>query len=99
MVTARLEGGRWSAPRLAGGPGTQAPSLTRQGQRLFLVFHHAWPSAWSAVELSPRGRALRRAYFPVASSTRPVLLAAEDGGAALRFSASEDRQAAWEMVP
>lgn len=102
LMRARFSGSGWSSPSPDGPPGSIYPRLISRQGRAYLVFQNAWPAGWTVGELGSDGRMRRRARFEdVAQNAYPAMVAAHDGGVALRWPGSGRRQAerVWEVVP
>lgn len=97
LVTARFDGGRWSAPEVAGPAGSLYPTFAATaGGGAFLVYRLALPRGWEVVELDAAGRAGRTAAVTVAGTERPVVRGAGGDGVSLSFPASgETATVAW----
>ncbi|MES1240533.1 MAG: hypothetical protein ABUT39_02840 [Acidobacteriota bacterium] len=99
LRTARFDGRRWQDERPAGPTHTMRPAFVREDGHLYLLYQGGRPQSWSALELSPSGRALGRASALSVLSERPVL--SEDaGGLRLRWPSSKwEAQIFWEKTP
>jgi len=100
VMTARLNGAAWSAPRAAAAPGSLFPTLEPAGHSeggARLLFRTAGPSGWGLAQLDAAGRAVRRATVVDPQRERPRALA---GAAGVRFlwEGRPERAAAWEMA-
>jgi len=98
---ARFSDGSWRGERIAGPPGSLYPTFQSTADNLYLVHLTAVPRSWSALELDPAGKLLRRGTALSGLAERPVIYdAREESGVRLRWiSGRLETSAAWERVP
>lgn len=98
VMIARYDGASWTAPTVAGAPGTLSPTFRRRASGDFLLLRDAWPVGWSLFDLDVDGRPLRRARVAAEPREVPRLIDSGGGVGALRWAGGEPQRLDWEAV-
>lgn len=98
ILLSRFDGGNWSSPELIGPPGSLEPRFAVRNGGLHLLYHHAWPAAWTVADLSPTGRVQRIAILPEDRPSRPVLLDSSNRAVELRWPQQGRKSLSWEAL-
>lgn len=98
ILLSRFDGGSWSTAQPIAPPGSLEPRFAVRNGGLHLLFHHAWPAAWTVADLTPTGRIQRIAILAEDQPSRPVLVDSSNRSVELRWPDQGRRSLTWEAV-
>lgn len=99
LMLSRFDKGSWSRPQVVGPPGSLDAGFAFDGNRLFLVYRHAWPRGWAISEMTSQGTGDRIAIILDDSGSRPALISTSGEGVELRWPDRQRQSVRWEILP